>query len=93
MDVTFRRKHKRLVVRPEVVAIEPNRSVAWVRRGLGLTVRQRFTFEPDGTGTRVTSVATLSGPLVFVARLVMPPAGLRAILVQWLEALRIEAER
>ena len=82
-----------MTIRPEVVAVEPNRRVTWVGRRLGVVDRHSFTFEADGNGTRVTTVETFSGPLLFLVRLLVSPARLQAMLGEWLEALRTEAQR
>ena len=92
-ELTLRFKNKRITYQPEVVAITPNSSVTWVTHRFGLTGRHRFTFEPDGHSTRVTLTETLSGPLLFLYRLVVPPKRIRAMFVQWLEALSTEAQR
>jgi len=93
MQLTLRLKGRRMTVRSEVVTIEPNRRVTWVGRRLGVVERHSFTFEADGDGTRVTTVETFSGPLLFLVRLLMSPTRLQAMLVQWLEALRAKAQR
>lgn len=93
MEITLRLKNKRTTFRPEVVTVAPGRRVTWVVRGFGVTRRNTFTFEVEGGGTRVTTVETFTGPLLFLYRLVMPPAHIGAMFVQWLEALRAEAER
>ncbi len=93
MAITLRLRNKRMTFRPEVVAVEPNHRVTWVGRGFGVTGRHSFTFEAEGSGTRVTTTETFSGPLLFLYRFMMPPARIRAMFVQWLDALRAEAER
>jgi hypothetical protein len=93
MRITLRLGVRRMLLEPEVVEVEPDRRVTWVGRRFGLRVRQIFAFEPDEGGTRVVTTETLSGPLLFFYRIVMPAARIRTMLVRWLEALKAEAER
>jgi hypothetical protein len=93
LAITLRLKNRRITVRPEVVAVEPNRSVTWVGHALGMSGRHSFTFETEDRGTRVTTAEVFTGPLLFLYRLVLPPARIRASFVQWLDALKAEAER
>ena len=94
LRITFRLGGRRMLLEPEVVAIEPGRRVTWAGRHFGLRVRQIFAFEPEeGGGTRLTATETFSGPMLFLYRLLMPAGRIRTMLVRWLESLKAEAER
>ena len=93
LAIMLRLRHKRRRIRPEVAAIIPNRRVTWISHSFGVKSTQTFTFEPEGSETRVTTTETLSGPLLFLYRLLVPPALVQAMLAQWLEALKAEAQR
>jgi hypothetical protein len=93
LRITFRLGGRRMLLEPELFALDPGRSVTWAGRRFGLSVRQSFAFEADEGGTRITVTQTLSGPMLFLYRILMPASRIRAMLVRWLEALKAEAER
>jgi uncharacterized protein YndB with AHSA1/START domain len=92
-SVTFRLGNRRTSIHAEVLSVEPARRLVWLAHRPGTTSRHTFTFEAEGMGTRVTSTQVFTGPLLFLTRLLLPPACIRAITVRWLEALKAEAQR
>jgi len=91
--ITLRLKNKWITHQAEVAEVTPTRSVAWVVHRFGMTGRLRFTFEAEGTSTRATVTEMLAGPLLFLYRLIMPPARIKTMLARWLDALAAESQR
>ena len=93
LAITLRLRNRRRIIRPEIVTVVPNHGVTWVSHSLGVKSTQAFALAAEGPETRLTGTETLSGPLVFLYRLFVPPPLIQAMLVRWLEALKAEAQR
>ena len=82
-----------LNVKATVVESDPPRQVTWLGRWPGLYGQHTFTFEPEEAGTRVISSELFGGPLQWATAFVSPLGKVRELVVQWLAAIKAEAER
>ena len=80
-------------VKATVVESDPPRQIVWTGRGPGVFGQHSFTFEPDDGGTRITTSEVFGGPLQWTMGLYAPQKRLRSLFIQWLQALKAEAER
>jgi len=80
-------------ITPTVVESDAPRQVTWLGRWPGFYGQHTFAFEPEEAGTRVISRELFGGPLHWTTALVSPLGKVRELVIEWLDAIKAEAER
>ena len=79
-------------VKPRITECEPGQKVVWEGERLGIHAVHTWTFrEADGRVTLISHEA-FSGPLIWLARLILVPRRLHTLTTQLLASVKQEAE-
>lgn len=92
-EMTIKPSWKKLNVRPEIVESGPPQQVIWLGKGAGIHGQHTFTFQPEGDGTRATSLEVFSGPMLWIMPLIGSSGSVGRMFKAWLAALKAEVER
>ncbi len=92
-ELTLKPWWRKLTFKPTVMESDIPERIVWVGKGGGVEGWHTFTFEQEGSGTKVTSYESFSGPLLWVMPLVSPERKVRHMFTQWLEGLKAEVEK
>lgn len=89
---TFRWKASGLNIVSTIQELEPQRRISWTGVSLGMRAIHIWTFEPQGSSTRVTTEESLAGWMPRLIKLVSPRF-LEQSLEKSLQILKARAER
>ena len=79
-------------IEPEVSRCQPSQTVVWTGSKWGLHAEHTFLFETVKDGTRLESIETFSGPVLWPLRLAGIPRRLHRLTRQLLAAIKSAAE-
>lgn len=79
-------------VQPKITKCEPGQEVVWEGDRFGIHAVHTWTFRESNGGVTLVSHEEFSGPLIWLARLILVPQRLHTLTRQLLSSLRQEAE-
>ena len=79
-------------VKPRITNCVPGEEVVWEGKRLGIHAIHTWTFREVNGSVALTSSETFSGPLIWLARLILVPQRLHTLTRQLLASIKQEAE-
>lgn len=79
-------------VKPRITECEPGQKVVWEGERLGIHAVHTWTFREENGRVTLVSHEEFSGPLIWLARLILVPRRLHSLTKQLLASVKKEAE-